>query len=221
VLLISSPFAFSGTGSFSKPKISDVSYFGGNEETIKRVVFSYPNGSEFVVGTKTSVHFVVDKPASKVWPIFQNFNAWQSQTGYFFTGELGDREGELEFIVGADRQDATIDTTQAMKVDYVIPEQALVLHTIPWEAKDKNGNLTGFRHEGKNVFMLSESKGKTVITAAMEHLYHHHGENAKKKAKAFLAQKVKVAKGKKENNSKDIWEKSFIPVLKKLLQEQR
>jgi hypothetical protein len=221
LISLRSGFLHAEEGTFAKPKVSDISVYGNEREAIRRVVFSYRNGTEDVVGTKTSVHFTIDRPAKEVWPIFQDFNQWQSQIGYFMTGALGDREGDIEFLTGPKRENATIDQSQALKVAYIIPEQAIVLHSPPWEKVDKNGHRVGNRHEGKNVFMLTEVKGRTVVTAAMEHTFHYYGPNSRSNASKGLAQKVQAAQEKKKKGSKDLWEKSFIPKLKELVETKR
>lgn len=201
-------------GTFAEPKIEHVGVLGGDGLTVRRTVFTYHNGDEEVVGTTTSVHFLLEYPVATVWPIFQDFNLWQSQPGLSFTGGFGDKEGELEFLIyhRGQRDKAKIDGTMAFVVQQLIPEHAIVLHSPLWESVDSEGKRLGSRHEGKNVFVLAEVDGDTVVTATMEHAYHYYGADAKRNAAAGLKQKIKVAK----NRKKDIWE-SFVPGLKEQL----
>lgn len=198
-------------GTFAAPKIEHVGVLGDDGLTVRRTVFSYHDGDEEVVGTTTSVHFILEYPVATVWPFFQDFNLWQSGPGFSFSGEFGDKEGELEFLIyhQGQRDRATIDGTMAFVVQQLIPEHAIVLHSPAWESVDSKGNRLGSRHEGKNVFMLAEVDGNTVVTATMEHAYHYYGAEAKRTAAVGLKQRIKVAKARK----KDVWE-SFVPALK-------
>lgn len=202
-------------GTFAEPTIEHVGVLGDDGLTVRRTVFTYHRGDEEVVGTTTSVHFSLDHAVKTVWPIFQDFNLWQSEPGLSFSGAFGDREGELEFLIyhKGQRDKATIDGTMAFVVQQLIPEHAIVLHSPLWESVDSKGNRLSSRHEGKNVFMLAEVDGRTVVTATMEHAYHYYGDDAKRNAAAGLKQRIKVAKGRK----KDIWE-TFVPTLRKKLE---
>ena len=204
-------------GTFAEPRVSDVAVYGDDAVTVRRIVFSYQNGMEEVVGTKTGVHFTLNRPVKDVWPVFQNFNLWQNHQGYFFSGAFGDREGDLEFLMGP-REKASIDNTQAFTVQQIIPEQVIVLHAPPWELVNADGVRVGNRHEGKHVFMLNEVNGKTVVTAAMEHSYHYYGPEAKTKAEIGLVEKIKISQERQKNGKKDIWETAFVPKLKELLE---
>ena len=205
-------------GTFARPTVGDVAVYGDENTTIRRVVFSYASGSEQVVGTKTSVQFEVARPVRAVWPVFQDFNLWQNDAGYFVTGPFGDKEGELEFLFGGVRGDASIDNAQPQLVQQLVPESHIVLHSPPREGIDAEGRPLGYRHEGKSVFVLTEVDEATVVTASMEHLFRFDGPEGKSKARKVYLQKVQDSKDRKRKGKKDIWETNFIPQLRKLLE---
>lgn len=205
-------------GTFSSPKIAHVAVLGDDGLTTRRTVFSYSKGTEEVVGTTTSVHFTINASAKEVWPTFQNFNLWQSQEGVSFTGPFGDREGELEYLMYqvGDRGKVTIDRSMVFIVEQIVPEHLIVIHSPLWESVDADGKPTGSRHEGKNTFMLSEVDSETIVTAVMEHAYHHYGPEAKEKSTLFLEKKIKQNKTRK----RDIWE-GFAPKIKALVEKKK
>lgn len=205
-------------GTFARPKIGDIAVYGDENTTIRRVVFSYASGAEQVVGTKTSVYFKVARPVKDVWPVFQDFNLWQNDAGYFVTGPFGDNEGELEFLFSGPRGEVSIDNTQPQIVQQLVPEAHIVLHSPPREGIDAEGGRLGYRHEGKSVFMLTEVNGATVVTASMEHLFRYYGAEAKGNANKAYLQKIEVSQDRKRKGMKDIWETGFIPELRELLE---
>lgn len=207
-------------GTFSAPAISEISLRQSDGATIRRVVYSYSDGAAEVVGTKTSVLFTLNRPVKDVWPVFRDFNKWQNAAGLFYSGEFGDQEGKLEFMM-RQRDKPSIDTTQAFIVEHIIPQSAIVLYSPLWEATDEHGRKLGSRHEGKNVFMLTEVDGTTIVTAAMEHAYHYHGPEARRRAEEALSQRVKTAQDAKKSGAKDIWESDFIPALRALLDRSK
>ncbi|MFK8021575.1 MAG: hypothetical protein AB8B86_17570 [Pseudomonadales bacterium] len=219
VIAISVPVTHAGQdedqGTFAAPKVAYVGVLGDDGLTVRRSVFSYNNGADEVVGTTTSVHFTLDRPAKVVWPIFQNFNLWQTQEGVSFTGAFGDKEGELEYLIYhvGNREKVSIDNSMAFIVQQLVPEHVIVLHSPLWERVGADGKRLGNRHEGKNVFMLSEVNGKTTVTAVMEHAYHYYGADAKSNAEAGLKQRLKIA----QNRKRDIWE-GFVPRLRQLVE---
>lgn len=205
-------------GTFAAPKVAYAKVLGDDGLTVRRSVFSYRNGADEVVGTTTSVHFTLDSPAKRVWPTFQNFNLWQKQKGVSFSGPFGDKEGEMEYLMYQEghRETVTIDNAMAFNVQQIVPEHVIVLHSPLFERVGADGKRLGSRHEGKNVFMLTEVNGKTTVTAVMEHSYHYYGPDAKRNAQAGLKQALKTAK----NRKKDIWE-GFVPRIRKQVEDNK
>lgn len=205
-------------GTFASPEVAHVAVLGNDGLTTRRTVFSYTNGTNEVVGTTTSVYFVLDSPVKEVWPTFQNFNLWQRQKGVSFTGPFGDREGEIEYLMYQldNRENVTIDKSMVFVVEQIVPEHLIVIHSPLWESLGADGKPSGRRHEGKNTFMLTEVDGKTVVTAVMEHAYHYYGEDSKSKSALFLKQKIKQNKARK----RDIWE-GFVPRLRAIVEDNK
>lgn len=68
--------------------------------------------------------------------------------------------------------------------------------------------------------MLTEVNRETVVTAAMEHLYHYDGPKAESKARALLQERIKESQDRKREGRKDIWESAFVPKLRELVEER-
>lgn len=218
------------SGTIRRPKVHDIHIHGSDRILLRREIYTYTEGDTKVVGTNMSVKFSLNRSRKETWPIFQNFNAWQNETGYYYTRAFGEtREGDIEFLrMTPNRHDATIDATQAFVIQVLVPEHLIVLfapafgHSAGGDAKAggpiaMSSSAGGFRHVGKHCFMLTEVDGKTLVTAQMQHSYHYPPE-FHAQADAYLEERVKGALALKQNNTKDKWETGFEPKLRSLVE---
>lgn len=205
------------SGTRAKPEMHNVFVHGNDRIPLRREVISYLEDGNIVVGTILSLHFTLNKPAKEVWPIFQNFNLWQNQSGYYYSGDFGDSEGGLGYLMFSSRPGASFDRSQAFIYQQVIPEHSITAYAPAFESVDEKGVLRGYKHIGKHSLMLTDIKGKTVVTAVFQH-NNIFGPDNHDKAKAYLASTVKAEQEKERKNIKDKWETSFEPKLRALVE---
>jgi hypothetical protein len=90
---------------------------------------------------------------------------WQSQLSHFYSGVVGDLEGEEFFL--------TLDKSKRgyrYEVLRVIPEHLLVFsQPLPEPGEEISVPGHGVVSPGFHVFMLNEHDGKTVATILMQH----------------------------------------------------
>jgi hypothetical protein len=132
---------------------------------LNRQFFTYEIDAGLVAGSLLSVMFTIERPARDVWPYFKDFNLWQSQLSHFYSGVLGDLEGEEFFL--------TLDKSKRgwrYEVLRVIPEHLLVFsQPFPEPGEDISVPGHGVVSPGFHVFMLNEHDGKTIVTILMQH----------------------------------------------------
>lgn len=164
-------FIFFVFSSFSWGGEADNPYFekkleaSRGDDLLQVGFFSYRDDGYVVAGVKVVLSVLIDKPVDSVWPVFQNFNAWQNDTGYFYWDKQGRAavhgymEGEqLSIEVRRGGANYTYDYF----VDTVIPNSLIVKHEVP-------RNIKGVMHTGNHVFIMVERHGKTMITMVMQH----------------------------------------------------
>src|ERR1700679_128865 len=92
------------------------------DERQHRRFFSYATEPGLMTGTTTSVMLTIERPAKEVWPVFKDFNRWQNSYQHYYSGIVGDLEGQtFRLVLGAG-----LDDPRGSSVEYqvarVIPE---------------------------------------------------------------------------------------------------
>ena len=152
-------------------------------------------------GKNFSVKFVIDRPAKDVWAILKDFNLWQNPYGYYYSGVIGDEEGNLVRL----GNEPGAPKGGPLKVLRVIPEHLIVLDWVP---REYNGSTSG----GYNVFSLHEHDGKTLVTVLM---------NKNTRSSTMTEDEVLAGPRALAEKSTVFWRDSFIPTLKKLVESEK
>jgi hypothetical protein len=176
-----------------------------------RRYFTYRTNAGLVTGTTTSVMFTIERPAKEVWPYFKDFNLWQNSYHHYYSGVVGDLEGEtVRLIIGSNLNDPNRPSAE-YKVVRVIPHYLIVKSQIPkpqtWAEHGRIDRIGGFM-----VFMLNEHDAKTIVTILMQH-DRPTNEMTEDEALGFWRKTAP------ENLMK--WRDCFIPTLKQLVYDDR
>ena len=186
-------------------------YYEGPAEThadvgLHQRYYTYPTERGWVAGKCFNVTFAIDRPAKQVWKHLKDFNPWQNSFGHYYSGVVGDMEGQSLFI--SDRPNDPGPAKSPLwqyQVLRVIPEYTIVLsQPIPPDGS------TGGISPGFHVFTLNYQGGKTLVTVLMQHASRREGLTEEE----ALAPWRKMAP---ESQAK--WRDIFIPTLKKLVYE--
>jgi hypothetical protein len=122
-----------------------------------------------VAGMNLNVMFTIDRPASEIWPYARDWNLWQNRSGFYYSGVLGDLEGQT---FGLSLKPDDVDNPHFYKVEKVIPDYLLVLsQPVLNDDEVQVYGLPGYGgySAGNCVFMLNAFGARTTLTAAMEH----------------------------------------------------
>src|SRR5262249_29887262 len=93
-------------------------------------LFTYRCEAGLVAGNRTSVSFSIDRPASEVWPYARDWNTWQNQSSHYYSGALGDLEGDT-FSLSLEPDDS--ERPHFYHVLKVMPEHLIVIAQPPNE----------------------------------------------------------------------------------------
>jgi len=165
--------------------------------------FTYKTASGWVAGKTFNVMLSLDRPAKDVWPLVKDFNLWQNCDHHYYSGVLGDLEGEsVRLTLGSDLNDPNrlFGDYQVVKV---IPQNLIAVSQLV--AQD--GPLAGVA--GYTVLMLNEHENQTVITVLIEHHRPSPG---------LTEDETLIPWRKMATDSQRKWRDAFIPTLKKLIQ---
>src|SRR6266478_9560421 len=82
-----------------KPTATAPNFYDGPADVnadvhIHQRFFAYPTDTGWVAGKTLNVMFTVEANARRVWPHLKDFNPWQNAYGNFYSGVLGDLEGQ-------------------------------------------------------------------------------------------------------------------------------
>jgi hypothetical protein len=168
--------------------------------SIQQRYFTYETQAGPVVGKTLSVMFTLDRPARAVWPYFKDFNLWQNSYRHYYSGVVGDLEGQSLALAAGERPKEF--GPPQYKVMRVIPEHLIVL----FQPVVQDGGTADIGPD-THVFMLTEHGGRTTVTALMEHSF-------RKPPQEGVAFWAKIAP-----DSQLKWRDYFIPTLKKLVYE--
>lgn len=132
--------------------------------------FTYRVEAGLVAGVATTVRFTLDAPASRIWPIFKDFNLWQNQFDHYYSGVIGDLEGKT-FSLSLKPNDTSMP--HRYDVVRVIPEY-LINNQMRVTEDYTDSPSPGFPGEGGvipgySVYLLSDEDGITAMTCFLEH----------------------------------------------------
>ena len=177
---------------------------------LNRQFFTYEIDAGLVAGSLLTITFTIDRPARDVWPYYKDFNLWQNLYSYYYSGVVGDLEGQEFFL-----------TDDPNKVGYryevlrVIPEHVMVFWQ-PAPEPDEPISVPGLGMvpPGFHVFMLNEHAGETTATVLMQHASVMADASTEMAAEEALAPWSEMGvEGVKK------WAEVFIPKLKQLVEE--
>jgi uncharacterized protein YndB with AHSA1/START domain len=200
--------------------IPGLSIVNGDVRMARRL-YLYQTPEGLVSGSVFTVRFTVDAPPSDVWPIFKDFNLWQS-SHHAYSGVVGEMEGKTFRISSQPHPEQWLWPYEVIRV---VPEHLLVFRQpvpdqpvpkVRLHAKDdwSAGDLVGGGvSPGFHVFTLSERDGKSDVTVVMQHARRDASWSDEEQA---LAPWRQLAPGSQEK-----WGDFFIPTLKRLVAERR
>jgi hypothetical protein len=179
---------------------------------LNRQFFTYEIDAGLVAGSLLSVMFTIERPAKDVWPYFKDFNLWQNQLSHFYSGVVGDLEGDEFFLtLDKDKRGWRYDVLR------VIPEHVMVVsQPFPEPGEDVSVPGHGVVSPGFHVFMLNEHEGKTVATILMQH--------ASLMADAAAGETMTAEEALEPWSGMGVegvrkWAEDFVPTLRKLIDE--
>jgi hypothetical protein len=191
------------------------SYYDGPTDVIGDVVvnqryYTYPTDVGLVAGKTMSVAFTIDRSSTEVWPVFKDFNRWQS-SHHIYSGVAGDLEGQRLRISNVSEPGVWLG--DGYDVVRVIPERTIVLLQ-PVTSGQLTGPVAGFQgggiSPGFHVFLLNEHEGKTEVSILMQHAMGTPGTDVEEALKIWRELAPQ---------SQEKWRDSFIPTLKRLINE--
>jgi hypothetical protein len=181
----------------------DLKYYEGPCETWgdARLHFRYYSSDTDagkMVGVVASITFVLDRPASDVWPHFKDFNLWHNSCDHYYSGVLGDLEGKTFRLSKKPNEPGP----HQYRVVKVIHE-----HLIEF---DQRGSWEGGSQpfDGYGVYMLNNHGEKTLVTILMQHASRME-DKTQEEALDFWRRIVTDAHRK--------WRDAFIPTLEQLV----
>jgi hypothetical protein len=179
---------------------------------LNRQFFTYEIDAGLVAGSLLTVMFTIERPAKDVWPYFKDFNLWQNVYSYFYSGVIGDLEGQ-EFFLTPDPN----ERGYRYEVIRVIPEHVMVFsEPVPGPDEDVSVPGLGVVRPGFHAFMLNEHAGQTVVTGLMQHaslMADASGANEMSAEEALAPWAEMGVEGVQK------WAEVFIPTLKRLVEE--
>lgn len=153
-----------------------------------------------VVGKTLSILFSIDRPAKDVWPHLKDFNPWQNQYGHYYSGVIGDLEGQT-FRIGEGSDDLIGE--HQYEVVRVIPQHVIFVLQPQTAAAGQSPD--------SHTIMLNEHEGRSTVSIVMQHatLLADPAEEAE-----TLVYYREMA-----DESQRKWRDVFIPTLKQLVDE--
>lgn len=167
--------------------------------------FTYNTPEGLVTGAASTVTFVIPQPAKAVWPILKDWNLWMNSYGYFWSGVIGDLEGQLFRVSIRSNPNETPQLhPNIYKVERAIPEHLLVISQ-PVPQDGSNGGIS----PGFHAYMLNGSPQETLVTAVMEHSSRTHDKTPQETLQFWRDLS-------REQEWLEKWRDIFIPTLKEL-----
>jgi hypothetical protein len=193
-----------GSGTASSPKFRRAFDETIDDFRISGKCYSFDTDEGLVAGATTSLTCVIHRPAREVWPYFKDHTLWQDAYHHYYSGVLGDIEGQ-SFAISVKPNEFGRDRYEVVRV---IPEHLIIMQQ-PIPDDDFSiapGQAQGGVSPGVMVFMLSEFGDETIVNAFMEHRYRTQELREPEAFEAFFWLPDSLMK----------WRDVFIPALKML-----
>lgn len=143
------------------------------------------------------VSWRVEQPLARVWDQFKDFNRWQNQHGYYWSGAMEDGN-----VVYMSDKVSSYGARIPYVVRKVIPSQLLYLESLP---SPYGGTETAW--SGHNIMSFAGGADSTQISIYMEHTWQSRKDSAAK-----MAEIAKAA----VDAATIFWKDSFIPAFEGL-----
>lgn len=178
-------------------------------------LFTYLGEPGLVAGNRTCISFSIDRPASEVWRYARDWNTWQNQSSHYYSGVLGDLEGDT-FSLSLEPNDT--ERPHFYHVLKVMPEHMIVISQPPNPGDDAEPTgLPGYSgvSPGFHVLMINEHGGKSDVHVVMEHaaVAARPSDPAQTDEEALAPWRELLPEWHRK------WREEFIPNLKQLVYE--
>jgi hypothetical protein len=120
--------------------------------------YSEETQAGLVVGKTLSILFTIDRPAEDVWPHLKDFNPWQNEYGHYYSGVIGDLEGQT-FRIGEGPDDLAGE--HQYEVVRVIPQHVIFVLQPQMAAAGQSPD--------SHTIMLNEHEGRSAVSIIMQH----------------------------------------------------
>jgi hypothetical protein len=183
---------------------------------LKGRLFTARGDAGFIAGTVINVTFPIAAPISKVWPIASDWNLWQNSAGYYYSGVVGELEGQT-FSLSLEPNDT--EMPHFYRMDRVVAEHLMVISQPVLSDEDLEvypipglGGASG----GYHVFNFTDYDETTTVTGYMD-----HGSVAARGPDADTMTAEEALKPWLEllPTALERWRDGFIPMLRKLIAE--
>jgi hypothetical protein len=191
---------FSGEGAASRRRYQEGPVESCGDVHLRQRYYTCETDAGLIAGKDFNVMFTVDQPAKDVWRCLKDFNLWQNAYGYFYSGVVGELEGQTVYLTA--KKDGQVLGPYPYHILRAIPEYLIVA----FQPVPEDGT-TGGISPGFHVMMLNEHDGKTTSTFLMEHGARTQG---KTEEEALAPSRQQAPE------SHRFWRDIFIPALKKL-----
>jgi hypothetical protein len=130
-----------------------------------------PNG-RWGAEMSIDITILLDHPVCEVWPVFKDFNRWQSRFGYEYDGVIGDKEDQFVYL--GNRAGANdLKWQEGLRFQYivrkVVPGRLIYMDSAPAPIEDTSKHGVW---EGHNVFMLFDEDQTTKVVIFIEHTWY-------------------------------------------------
>jgi len=150
-------------GSVRDPKVHDAFTEVDDDLRLHGRYYTYVSDDGLVVGVTLSCMCVVDRPVREVWPLYKDFNLWQSSYDHHYSGVVGDLEGKTFTLRIGDVQ------IPGYRVIRSIPEYLIVFDQPPTDDLPDAFPGLGIVSPGFMSFGIDEYEGRSEIAVFMEH----------------------------------------------------
>jgi hypothetical protein len=203
----------SSTAGTAEVRVYHDTHFESEDDVfLARRNFTARTEAGLVAGTELNVMFTIDRSASELWPYAKDWNLWQNGDNYYYSGVLGDLEGQT-FSLSLQPNDP--DRPHFYKVEKVIPEYLIVIsQPVLTDEEVKVYGLPGYGgySAGYHAFMMNGFGEQTTVTVTMEHgsVMARPGEE--------MSEDEALAPLRTDTSLQGLhrWRDGFIPALKRL-----
>lgn len=158
------------TGTAEAPNYYDGPSDVAGDVSVNQRFYTFATDAGLVAGKTMNVTFTIDRPSKDVWPVFKDFNLWQS-SHHIYSAIVGDSEGKRLRISNSSAPGVWLG--DGYDVIRVLPERTIVLSQPVPDGSSLSSTVAGFQgggiSPGFHVFTLAERAGKTTVNVLMQH----------------------------------------------------